>query len=176
MAIKVETEIEIARPPEEVFEYLADGEKLSEWMRDFESVEKDSDGPIGKGTKYRYRLSRPDKVSTFEYVEYEPGRLAAWAGPPVKTGPGGLAPRGRLELEPSGEGTRVRAVFEPEPHGFMKAMQPVVTYTLRKDSTRDLERLKEILEGGGRDEGGSGEAASGDVESASGGDGNGASA
>ena len=148
MAIKVETEIEIARPPEEVFEYLADGEKLSEWMRDFKSVEKDSDGPIGKGTKYRYRLEKPDRISTFEYVDFEPGKRAAWEGPPVKTGPGGLAPRGRFEVEPARDGTVVHAVYEPEPVGFMKVMGPVVAYTVRKDSNRDLEKLKEILEKG----------------------------
>jgi uncharacterized protein YndB with AHSA1/START domain len=156
MGIKVENEVEIARPPEEVFEFLADGEKLPEWMRDFKSVEKTSDGPVGKGTKYKYRLSKPDKVSTFEYVDFEPGRRAAWEGPPVKTGPGGLAPRGRFELEPTRDGTKVLAAYEPEPHGYMKVMGPVVAYTLRKDSARDLERLKEILEEGeSKEEGGS---------------------
>jgi uncharacterized protein YndB with AHSA1/START domain len=175
MGIKVENQIEIARPPEEVFEYLTDGENLSEWMRDFESVEKTSEGPIGKGTKYRYRLSKPDKISTFEYVDFEPGRRAAWEGPPVKTGPGGLAPRGRFELEPARDGTVVHAIYEPEPHGYMKVMGPVVAYTLRKDSTRDLQRLKEILEKGGSGEGESGEGGSGEGGSGEGGSGEGGS-
>jgi uncharacterized protein YndB with AHSA1/START domain len=147
MAIHIETELEIERPAGEVFEYLANGENLARWMDEFSEVEKVSDGPVGKGTTYRYVMKR-GAASTFEWSEFEPGRKVAWEGPAVGAGVGSLEPRGSFEIEPINGGTRVRGTLRPQTHGFLKLLSPLMARSIRMGSTRDFLRLKLILERG----------------------------
>jgi uncharacterized protein YndB with AHSA1/START domain len=145
VAARAETEIE--RPVQEVFDYLAHGEKLPDWVEEFEEVEQQSEGPPAKGTTYRYKMRRGGE-STFEWSEFEPGRRIAWDGPPLKSGPGAMRPRGGYELEEADGGTRVRMTQDPEMSGFMKLMAPFITRSLQKGAPKSLEKLKGILEGG----------------------------
>jgi uncharacterized protein YndB with AHSA1/START domain len=143
------SEVEIQRPREEVFGYLAHGEKLPDWVHEFEEVEQESEGEPSQGTTYRYRMRRGGE-STFEWSEFEPGRRIAWDGPPLKSGPGSMRPRGSYEVEDADGATRVRMTQDPEMAGFMKLMAPFIRRSIRRGGPKGLERLKEILEGGDR--------------------------
>ena len=143
MAVSVEATI--GRPPEEVFPVVADGERLPEWMEDFERVEQVSEGPPARGTEYRYKFKRSPE-STFEWSEFDPGRRVAWSGPPLKTGPGSLQPRGGIDVEPAPEGSRVRVTLDPLPGGVKKAMLPVLRRPMRKGAVLSLSRLKALVE------------------------------
>ena len=149
MALHIENEIEVARPRAEVFDYLAHGERLPEYIPDFASVEQDSPGEPGRGTTYRYRMSRGSAQGTFEWTEFQPPDRLAWHGPPAKSGPGSMEPSGRWELSDSGAGTRVRLVMTPQPGGLFKLMSPLMGMGMRKGNRQALERLKAKLEGGG---------------------------
>jgi uncharacterized membrane protein len=146
MAIHVEREIEIERPPERVFDYLAHGENLPRWMDEFTSVEQVSEGPPTLGTTYRYKMKRGAE-STFEWEQFETGRRLAWHGPPAGGALGKLEPKGTWELEGAGPTTRVRMTMDPEPSGLLKLMAPLMARAIRKGSVKDFERLKGILEG-----------------------------
>jgi uncharacterized protein YndB with AHSA1/START domain len=149
VGVRVELEVEIARPRAEVFDYLARGENMPGWMSEFQSVEQLSDGPPGLGTTYRYRLKRPRRASTIEWVEFEQGRRLAFAGGRIRAGFGSLAPGGSLTLQDAGGGaTRVAAVYEPRLGGVMRLMGSLVAASIRSGRTNDLRRLKEILEQG----------------------------
>ena len=139
-------EAEIGRPRQEVFDYLARGEKLPDWVEEFAEVEQTSEGPPAKGTTYRYRMRRGGE-STFEWSEFEAGRRIAWDGPALKSGPGSMRPRGSYELEDADGGTRIQMTQDPELAGFMKLMAPFITRSLRKGAPKSLEKLKGILEG-----------------------------
>ena len=91
-------EVEIDRPASEVFDYLADGEKMPRWMKEFTAVEKVGDGPIGQGTEFRYHDKRGTD-STYELSEYQPPGRLAWHGAAVKM-PGGSVVPGRLLRHP----------------------------------------------------------------------------
>lgn len=143
MAVSVEATI--GRPPEDVFPVVADGERLPEWMEDFERVEQVSEGSPAQGTEYRYKFKRSPE-STFEWSEFEPGRRVAWSGPPLKTGPGSLQPRGGIDVEPAPEGSRVRVTLDPLPGGVMKALLPVLRRPMRKGAVQSLSRLKALVE------------------------------
>ena len=145
--MRIETELEIERPPGEVFEYLADGENLPRWMDEFAEVQKVSDGPIGKGTTYAYKMKRGPS-STFQWSEYEPGYKVAWEGPAVGAGVGKLEPRGSFEIEPIRTGARVRGTLRPQTRGLLKLLSPLMARSIRMGSARDFLRLKRILEGG----------------------------
>ena len=143
MAVSVEATVE--RPPEDVFPVVADGERLPEWMEDFERVEQVSEGAPSLCTEYRYKFKRSPE-STFEWTEFEPGRRVAWSGPPLKTGPGSLKPRGGIDVEPAPEGSLVRVTLDPLPGGAMKVVLPLMRRAMRNGAVQNLSRLKALVE------------------------------
>jgi uncharacterized protein YndB with AHSA1/START domain len=149
MAIHCESEIEVARPRGEVFDYLAHAERLPEYIPDFDSVEQAGPGEPGRGTEYRYRMKRGRSEGTFEWTEFQAPDRLAWHGPPAKSGPGSIEPSGFWQLSDSGAGTRVKLVMTPEPGGLFKLMAPLMGMGMRKGNRQALERLKSRLERAG---------------------------
>ena len=81
------TTVEIARPPDEVFAFVTDPTKLSEWQ-DAEEVQQLTEGPVRAGTRFRevHKAMRRRRVELTEVVECDPGRLfhiRVVEGPPV---------------------------------------------------------------------------------------------
>lgn len=143
--MEVEAETTVARPVQEVFDYLAHAEYLPEYMSDFETVTLASGGPPGPGAEYRYKMKRGGE-GTFKWTRFEPTTALAWEGPPVKVGPGSMEPAGRWELSPAGDRTRIRFVMAPRPGGLFKWLAPFMAAAMRRENVVALERLKERLE------------------------------
>jgi uncharacterized membrane protein len=76
-----EIAVEIERPSEEVWAFVTNFERLPEWLDEFEAVVKESDGPMSRGTVFRYTLSPGSRSATLEVVDWQPGRRLAWDGP-----------------------------------------------------------------------------------------------
>jgi uncharacterized protein YndB with AHSA1/START domain len=96
------TTVDIAAPPEQVWEVLADVERWSEWTETVTWVRRLDDGPLRSGS--RAKINQP-KIPETEYVvtEIEPGQSFTW----VATGPGvTTTARHTIEALPGG-GTRV---------------------------------------------------------------------
>jgi uncharacterized protein YndB with AHSA1/START domain len=136
----------IARPPEEVFAYLARGERLPEYVTDFAWVKQDSEGEPNRGTRYSYKMRRGQAAGTFTWTEFEPPSRLAWHGPPAKAGPGSMEPSGWWNLATEGEGTRVTLAMTPKPGGLFKLLAPLFTRGMRKGNERALERLRQRVE------------------------------
>src|SRR5919198_258806 len=102
-SVDVEIAVEIERSRDEVWAFVSNFERLPEWLEEFEAVVKESEGPIGKGTVFRYTLSPGPRSATFEIVEWDPGRRFAWDGPPLPWRGGASRPRGFFEVIPTGE-------------------------------------------------------------------------
>ncbi len=145
MALDISREIEVGRPPGEVFDYLAHGENMPSWMDEFVEVRQLSEGPPARGTTYSYKMKR-GADSTFEWTQFEPSRKLAWHGPPAGSGLARVEPQGNWTLEPSGGGTLVRMTMNPELHGIMKLFGPVMARQIRKGSEDDFQRLKANIE------------------------------
>ena len=82
--IRIELTVEIARPPEDVFELLSDIERLSEWQAS--AVEAHTDGPLAEGSRVREkrRLLGREVDTELEVVAYEPPKrltLRSLGGP-----------------------------------------------------------------------------------------------
>ena len=142
----LEAEITVERPRADVFNYIARGEKLPEYVTDFEWVKQDSDGEPALGTAYSYKMARGAE-GTFEWTEFEPDSKLAWHGPPAKAGLGSMETSGWWELSDAGGGTRVKLVMTPKPGGLFRLMAPLMAAGMRKGNSTALERLKGKLEG-----------------------------
>src|SRR4051794_9484748 len=148
MAIHSEAEITIDRPRNEVFEFLSQGERLPEYIDDFETVTHEEPGDPARGHVYSYKMKRGAE-GTFEWKEFQPYDKLAWSGPRVKQGPASMRPVGHWELNDDGPGTHVKLVMEPEAGGLFKLMSPLMKMGMNKGNQRGLENLKRILENSG---------------------------
>jgi uncharacterized protein YndB with AHSA1/START domain len=144
-----EIAVEIERPSEEVWAFVSNAEHLPEWLEEFEAVVKETEGPIGKGTVFRYTLAPGHRSATVEVVDWQPGHRFAWDGPPLRSRGGGARPRGFFEVAATGERrTRFVSRYQPELTGTLALMRPVLKRWLRRQRTVDTERLKQLLESG----------------------------
>jgi Polyketide cyclase / dehydrase and lipid transport len=71
----VENAVDIARSPEDVFDYCTDLTREPEWNPKAMRVEKLSDGPIAVGTRYEAEFLKGNPT-TIEFVRFE--RPVAW--------------------------------------------------------------------------------------------------
>lgn len=143
--MQIESEIQVTRPPAEVFQYIAHAEYLPQYVTDFESVSQVSEGAPAVGTEYSYRMRRGAK-GTFQWTRFEPDSRLEWHGPAVKAGPGSMEPAGWWELTQTANGTNVKLVMAPAPGGLFKLLAPLMSAGMRKGNAKALELLKQQLE------------------------------
>ena len=146
--IDLTVEVEIGRPQAEVWSFVADSERLPEWLGEFEAAQEESDGPPGLGSVVRYTITG-NRSGTFEIVEWDPPRRLAWDGPPLRWAGGAARPRGSHELTEAGEGrTLLVSRYQPELTGTQALLQPYLKRWLRRRRLEDVQTLKALIEAG----------------------------
>ena len=140
----IEGEITIARPPEDVFDYVADERNEPRFNPQMLSVEQLTPGPIGLGTRFRAEVTsrgRPLEM-IIQYTAYErPRRLAS------ATRMAAMDIRGALTFDPVPEGTRMRWHWELAPRGLLRLLTPLVARMGRRQEEAIWAGLKGVLEG-----------------------------
>lgn len=134
-------EIEIGRPPSEVFAFLADGEHDRLWRGGVLDVKRKSG--IGKGAIYEQGVKGPfgrRVPADYEITAFEPDRKIAFRG---IAGP--VRPEGSYLLEPAPGGTRLTFALSATPTGLAKLMSPMIAKTMQSEVAQ-LGRLKDVLE------------------------------
>ncbi len=145
-SIEVIVEVEIERPPQAVWSFIVDIDRIALWIGEFEATSKESEGPTGLGTVVRYTV-QGDRSATWETIQWEPPRRIAWDGPPLPWMGGGVRPRGSHELAAAGEGrTLLVSRYQPELSGTMVLLRPYLTRWLRRQRRTDAQTLKGLLE------------------------------
>jgi uncharacterized protein YndB with AHSA1/START domain len=138
--------VTIARPIEEVFDFLADGTNNTRWRPSVVVIAR-SGGPDGVGATYKQGLKGPGgrridgdyRVTTFD----RPRELAF----EVTAGP--AKPSGRYQLnEPTVGETTVKFELDFQPRGLQKLIGPMIQRTIESEVAL-LERLKAVLENSG---------------------------
>jgi len=138
--------IEIDRPPEAVFGYLAQVENTPKWYSAVEKADKLTTSPVSAGTCYRFlrRLPTGPAINDVEVIEFIPNSvftLASRSGPTPFTYRYLLSPQDkttqlRLEGEITGEGLG---------HGFA-LVAPFAERLFERGMRANLATLKQILE------------------------------
>ncbi len=142
--VRIEGEIVINRPVEEVFDFVADERNEPRYNPEMRRAEQISDGPIGVGTRFRAEtVSRGRTVEmVIEFTGYErPRRLEEIAHM------SSMDLQGSLTFDPVPEGTRMRWSWDLEPRGILKLMSPLVARMGRRQEQRIWVGLKHLLEG-----------------------------
>ncbi len=137
--------IEIAAPPEAVFPFLVEPERLRLWVGGFVSSEPLTKGPVGVGTRSVdvFTEGGREMRMTTEIIAFEPPRRIEI----TITTPFGEAVSD-YRLEGSGR-TRVTHSQRLRFRGFYRVMAPFVGGTLRRRLASDLAALKKAAEGAG---------------------------
>ena len=140
-------EVEIERPPSEVWSFLNDTARLPEWIAEFAAARDESDGPAGVGSVVHYTLEQGNRSGTFEIVEWDPPRRLAWDGPPLRSLGGGLRPRGSHELTEAGGGrTLLVSRYRPELSGAQVLLRPYLKRWVRRERNASARTLKALVE------------------------------
>ena len=137
--------IYIERPPEVVFDFVADERNEPRYNAKMTDVALLTQEPIGVGSRFAATLtSRARPITmTVEFTDFvRPRRLAS-----VSTA-GAIETVGALSFAPSGKGTLMTWSWDIKLHGVAKVASPVVAWMGRRQERAIWSGLKQHLEGG----------------------------
>jgi len=134
--VRAELTVEIARTPDEVFEYLTDVSNLPAWQSGVRSAVRDGD----RIRESRHLLGR-ELSTTLAIEEEERPRIFA-----IRAVDGPVPFSVRHTLEPSGGGTRLTVVGEGDAGLLPGFAAGIMARRAEKQFRKDFERLKRLLE------------------------------
>ncbi len=144
MAVDVLTEIEIARPPEEVAAFAGDPTRVPEWYVNIKSVEWETSPPVAVGSRIAFVAHFLGRRIAYTYEVRE---LVPAARLVMSTAEGPFPMETTYTWEPAGTGTRMTLRNRGEPTGFSSVMAPLMAIMMRRANNADLAKLKRVLEG-----------------------------
>ena len=142
----IDQSVVIARPPAEVFDFLAHAENLPLWDSSMLECVQVGSGPVGVGTRYQGAskiLGRRLEWTT-EVTDFQPGRRSA-----SRSVEGPLTFQVSYEVAPDGAGTNLRYRIEADAGlggAFGRAMEPIVQKAQGKVVAANLAKLAGLLE------------------------------
>jgi carbon monoxide dehydrogenase subunit G len=136
----IESQVEIERAPEDVFDYIVDMTNELKWNPGVESMEKVTDGPAGQGTKYLAKWKQSGKIEVRCVEAERPRRVRFVNGGPIEVD---LA----VTLEATARGTRLEARFDARPRGLFRLVFPIFVMIMRRQEAENMVNLKKALEG-----------------------------
>jgi carbon monoxide dehydrogenase subunit G len=117
---KIEGEILIDRPVEEVFDFVADPRNEPSFNPAMTGVELLTPLPIGRGTQFRARMGRAGMQMLVELTEFDrPHRLGS------RTTSAMMETSGALTFAADGDGTIMSWDWQVHPKGWMRMLGPL---------------------------------------------------
>ncbi|NGN95830.1 ATPase [Nocardioides sp. KC13] len=144
MGVDVLVETTIRRSPAEVSAYAGDPSNAPTWYANIRSVEWRTEPPMRVGSQMDFVAQFLGRrlAYTYEVVEWVPGERLV-----MRTADGPFPMETSYTWEPEdGEGTRMTLRNRGNPSGFARIAGPAMERAMRRATTKDLARLKEILE------------------------------
>src|SRR5438874_3832056 len=144
MPVDVASEVEIGRPRSEVAAYACDPENATHWYKNIEEVAWETPRPLAVGSRIAFvaRFLGRRLAYTYEVREWVPGERFVMS---TAEGPFPMETTYIWEDTASG-GTRMTLRNRGEPAGFSKVAAPMLASAMRRANSKDLARLKQILE------------------------------
>ena len=142
--IDVVTQLDVDRPAGEVFAFVSDHRNAPRWQRGLHEVRRTTTGPIGVGSEHVFvrRFAGRRIESRNRFVEFEPGRFVAFEIPDGK-----MTGRASYLVEPlDAERCHLTSAMHFHVAGWTRIAEPLLTRILERDSRRDEQTLKRLLE------------------------------
>ena len=142
------TEVDISRPPGEVFPYVTDPARFGEWQAGVVSGHSEGGGTAAVGTRcvMTRRVGGSERTFTSEITEISPpGR---WAIRGID-GPIRAAVKVAVEPRDGGQHSHVTISLDFSGHGIGKLLLPVVIRQAQKEAPQSCRKLKQRLESTG---------------------------
>jgi uncharacterized membrane protein len=144
MPVDVQTEIVIDRPLPEVADFSANPDNVPTWYVNINSVEWKTEPPlrIGSCVAFVAQFLGRRLAYTYEIIDYLPHELLIMR---TAEGPFPMETTYRWEaIQPTK--TRMRLRNRGSPTGFSRLMSVLMVPAIRRANTKDLARLKSLLE------------------------------
>jgi carbon monoxide dehydrogenase subunit G len=137
--------VDIARPRDEVFAFVADARNRPQWDDSVDSEELTSPEPIAVGTTVRTRLRSMGReyVYTWEVTEHQPPERMT-----IESTSGPMRTTLDYVLAAHDGGTEVRFSITGRPSGPLRVFQALIARTTQRNLDRGFARLKTLLETG----------------------------
>ena len=132
--------VEVNRPAEVVFDYLADMRNEPKWLPGASDVRLTSNGEVGPDSTFQGTYARAGAVQCRITEHDRPHRLTIHGEAKA------MAFDDRIVLTPTGAGTRLDAVMQTSPKGLLKLVAPMMARVIDKQFQANWDRLKEVLE------------------------------
>jgi uncharacterized membrane protein len=144
LVIDVVTHLDVDRPAGDVFAFISDQLNAPRWQRGLHEVRRATGGPIGVGSEHVFvrRFAGRRIESRNRFVEFEPGRYVAFEIPD-----GAMTGRASYLVEPMGaDRCCVTSTMRFNVAGWTRIAEPLLARVLERDSRRDEQTLKRLLE------------------------------
>jgi hypothetical protein len=143
--VDVTTAIEIARPRQEVATFSVDPDNAARWYENIEGVRWCSPRPLALGSRIAFvaRFLGRRISYTYEVREHVPNQRLV-----MSTADGPFPMETVYAWSDTDAGTAMTLRNRGEPAGFGKIAAPIMARAMRRANTKDLRRLKALLENG----------------------------
>lgn len=140
---KIQDEILIERPVEEVFDFAVDERNEPQYNPNMRRAEVITDGPIGVGTMFQSEVvsgGRPVGMSGVITAYERPHRYALAVHMSV------MDIQGDVTFDPAPKGTKMRWAWEVTPRGVFKLLAPIMAPVGRRQERAIWAGMKRVLE------------------------------
>ena len=140
------TEVDVARPPDEVFRYVTDPSRFGEWQSGVVSAHIEGNGQaVGSRCIMTRRIGGRDRTSTSEITQISPPRK--WA---IHGIDGPIRADVTVTVDPRQDGTQAHVAIELDFHGYGigKMILPMVVRQAHAEALQSSQKLKSRLEAG----------------------------
>lgn len=144
--VRIEGHIRIDRPPEVVFDFVADERNEPRYNPRMARVEMTTEEPIGVGSRFLATMTirgRPMEMAIELTALERPTRLAS------RTTMAAMDTEGEVTFEPGPSGTLMRWSWRVRPKGALGLARPLVALVGRRQEREIWGNLKRLLEEAG---------------------------
>jgi len=132
--------VKIIKPQSEVFEFVADMRNELKWNPDVQFVDKLSEREVSSGTifKAKWHLSDTLEVTIQKFIT--PSEITFVNG-------GAIEVKLNLNIKSLNDSvTEIQSEFIAKPHGFVRAIFPIIESKLEKQEKLNMVNIKNYLE------------------------------
>lgn len=143
-SVDVITEITIAAPLDRVSQFACDPDNATQWYDNIKSVQWKTDKPLTQGSQVMFKAEFMGRVLeyTYQVTAFTPAKKLV-----MQTAEGPFPMQTTYSWRETEEGNTLMTLRNTgQVSGFSKFLTPVMSGMMKKANTKDLIKLKQILE------------------------------